>query len=124
MSTVTSVINDPATSSSLDPYRQLSFPILLPSADAIGIYNLLYRQLFDRHRDLRLPVSFLAYHLAAAFDIAGRPRDGGVQPNCRMTAMSGDRARSMWEKPMNASLVLAALTLSAGAPFRVPSERQ
>ena len=39
--------------------RGLSFPILCGSDDVAGIYNLLYRYLFDRHRDLRLPTSFL-----------------------------------------------------------------
>jgi tetratricopeptide (TPR) repeat protein len=37
----------------------LSFPILLGSDDMAGIYNVLYRYLFDRHRDLNLPTSFL-----------------------------------------------------------------
>jgi tetratricopeptide (TPR) repeat protein len=41
------------------PDRQYSFPILLGSDEVAGIYNLLYRQLFDRHRDLSLPTSFL-----------------------------------------------------------------
>ena len=40
-------------------YRHLSFPILRASADTIAVYNLLYRYLFDRHRDLNLPISFL-----------------------------------------------------------------
>lgn len=35
------------------------FPILLASDDVSGIYNILYRYLFDRHRDLGLPTSFL-----------------------------------------------------------------
>jgi len=39
--------------------RSLSFPILRGSDDLAGIYNLLYRYLFDRHRDLGLPTSFL-----------------------------------------------------------------
>ncbi len=39
--------------------RHLSFPILRASEDFAGIYNILYRQLFDRHRDLTLPTSFL-----------------------------------------------------------------
>jgi tetratricopeptide (TPR) repeat protein/thiol-disulfide isomerase/thioredoxin len=39
--------------------RGLSFPILCGSDDVAGIYNLLYRYLFDRHRDLGLPTSFL-----------------------------------------------------------------
>ena len=37
----------------------LSFPILRGSDDVAAIYNILYRQLFDRHRDLSLPMSFL-----------------------------------------------------------------
>jgi tetratricopeptide (TPR) repeat protein len=36
-----------------------SFPILRGSDDVAGIYNILYRYLFDRHRDLGLPTSFL-----------------------------------------------------------------
>ena len=36
-----------------------SFPILIATPDTIAVYNLLYRQLFDRHRDLSLPTSFL-----------------------------------------------------------------
>ncbi len=39
--------------------RQFSFPVLLGSDDVAAIYNLLYRYLFDRHRDLGLPTSFL-----------------------------------------------------------------
>jgi tetratricopeptide (TPR) repeat protein/peroxiredoxin len=37
----------------------LSFPILHGSDDVAGIYNILYRYLYDRHRDLSLPTSFL-----------------------------------------------------------------
>ena len=37
----------------------LSFPIVHGSDDVAGIYNILYRYLFDRHRDLGLPTSFL-----------------------------------------------------------------
>jgi tetratricopeptide (TPR) repeat protein len=36
-----------------------TFPILLGSDDVAGVYNILHRQLFDRHRDLSLPTSFL-----------------------------------------------------------------
>jgi tetratricopeptide (TPR) repeat protein len=38
---------------------RFSFPVLRASEDVAAIYNILYRQLFDRHRDLRLPTSFL-----------------------------------------------------------------
>jgi tetratricopeptide (TPR) repeat protein/peroxiredoxin len=37
----------------------LSFKILQGSNDVAGIYNILYRYMFDRHRDLGLPTSFL-----------------------------------------------------------------
>jgi tetratricopeptide (TPR) repeat protein len=39
--------------------RRLSFPILLGSDDVLAIYNIFYRYLFDRHRELGLPTSFL-----------------------------------------------------------------
>ena len=38
---------------------QFSFRILRGSGDVAAIYNILYRQMFDRHRDLSLPTSFL-----------------------------------------------------------------
>jgi tetratricopeptide (TPR) repeat protein/peroxiredoxin len=39
--------------------RRLAFPILRGSEDVAAIYNILYSYLFDRHRDLALPTSFL-----------------------------------------------------------------
>jgi tetratricopeptide (TPR) repeat protein len=39
--------------------QHLSFPTLRGSEDVAAIYNILYRYLFDRHRDLELPTSFL-----------------------------------------------------------------
>jgi tetratricopeptide (TPR) repeat protein/peroxiredoxin len=39
--------------------RRLSFPSLRGSNDTTAIYNLLYRYMFDRHRDMPLPTSFL-----------------------------------------------------------------
>ena len=47
---------------SLDAFLQrhrFSVPILRGSDDVAAVYNILYRQLFDRHRDLTLPTSFL-----------------------------------------------------------------
>jgi len=38
---------------------KFSFPILHGSEDTAAVYNILYRQMFDRHRDLSLPTSFL-----------------------------------------------------------------
>lgn len=39
--------------------RHFSFPIVCGSDNVAGVYNLLYRHLFDRRRDLTLPTSFL-----------------------------------------------------------------
>src|SRR5205807_8454713 len=39
--------------------QRLSFPVLLGSDDVAGVYNIVYRYLFDRHRDLSLPTSLL-----------------------------------------------------------------
>jgi tetratricopeptide (TPR) repeat protein len=40
-------------------HHSFSFPMLRASEDVASIYNILYRYLFDRHRDLTLPTSFL-----------------------------------------------------------------
>ena len=37
----------------------VTLPVLLASQEVAGIYNIVYRYLFDRHRDLSLPTSFL-----------------------------------------------------------------
>ena len=39
--------------------HRLSFPILRGSEDVVAIYNIFFGYLFDRHRDLALPASFL-----------------------------------------------------------------
>ena len=39
--------------------RALAFPQIFATDEVAGIYNLVYRHLFDRHRDLPLPTSFL-----------------------------------------------------------------
>jgi tetratricopeptide (TPR) repeat protein len=51
--------NDLAAARSLIEKERISFPVLFASPEAAGIYNLIYRHLFDRRRDLALPVSFL-----------------------------------------------------------------
>ena len=48
--------------SSLDAFareRRFSFPVIPASEDTAAVYNIVYRQLFDRHRDLALPTAFL-----------------------------------------------------------------
>lgn len=39
--------------------RGLTFPVVYVDRDTAGVYNIIYRYLHDRHRDLGLPTSFL-----------------------------------------------------------------
>ena len=52
-------VDDPADDTLRNLPKQFTFPVLRGSEDVAAIYNILYRQLFDRHRDLSLPTSFL-----------------------------------------------------------------
>jgi Flp pilus assembly protein TadD/peroxiredoxin len=44
---------------SLAANNHLSLPILLAAPEVAGVYNIIYRYLFDRRRDLPIPTSFL-----------------------------------------------------------------
>jgi Flp pilus assembly protein TadD/peroxiredoxin len=44
---------------SLAAKENLSFPTLLAKQEIVGVYDILYRYLFDRRRDLPVPTSFL-----------------------------------------------------------------
>lgn len=47
-------------SSALPPsYGHYSFSVAQGSQDIVAVYNILYRRLFDRHRDMSVPISFL-----------------------------------------------------------------
>src|SRR5882762_3896139 len=50
---------DPRRVQSFVDKKQIRFPILLATQEAVGIYNIIYRYLFDRRRDLAIPASFL-----------------------------------------------------------------
>jgi tetratricopeptide (TPR) repeat protein/peroxiredoxin len=55
-------VNDPESGDEIKRLARelhLSFPILIGSDDVASVYNILYRYLFDRHRDLTLPTSLL-----------------------------------------------------------------
>ncbi len=59
---VTVNVNEPTQGGQVRAFavdKRLSLLILLASEDMAGIYNVLYRYLFDRRRDLGLPISFL-----------------------------------------------------------------
>ena len=54
--------DDPANEAVLRSFasdERFSFPLLFSTREVIGIYNIVYRYLFDRHRDMHLPTSFL-----------------------------------------------------------------
>jgi tetratricopeptide (TPR) repeat protein/thiol-disulfide isomerase/thioredoxin len=53
------VNTDQVAGADLALYGGLSFPVLRASPDFVAIYNILYRYIFDRHRDISLPTSFL-----------------------------------------------------------------
>lgn len=55
-------VNLPGNAAEVEAYarsHKLSFNILVASQDAAAIYNLLFRYLYDRHRNLPIPTSFL-----------------------------------------------------------------
>ncbi|HEY3974421.1 MAG TPA: FG-GAP-like repeat-containing protein [Candidatus Sulfotelmatobacter sp.] len=58
-------------------FQSLTFPFLRASDDVAAIYNILYRQLFDRHRDLSLPTSFLIDREGDIVKVYQGPVDSG-----------------------------------------------
>ena len=55
-------IDDPSNSEALRTFVSkdgIKFPILLGTQAIAGIYNIMYRYMLDRHKDLPLPTSFL-----------------------------------------------------------------
>lgn len=55
---VDEAVNIPAARS-MATAESLSFPVLFATEEVAGIYNIIYRYLFDRRRDLAIPTSFL-----------------------------------------------------------------
>jgi Tfp pilus assembly protein PilF/peroxiredoxin len=57
--------------------RKISFPVLAASQDVAAIYNLLFRYLYDRHRDLPIPASFLLDAQGMVVKVYQGPADPG-----------------------------------------------
>jgi len=75
---------DSAGGVALSTYSHLSVPILRSSPDVVATYNTLYRCLFDRHRDLTLPTSFLIDEAGAIVKIyQGAMRTEQLEPDLR-----------------------------------------
>jgi tetratricopeptide (TPR) repeat protein len=51
--------NESAAAKSFASQQHLPFPVLFATEEVAGVYNILYRYLFDRRRDLPIPISFL-----------------------------------------------------------------
>lgn len=51
--------NDVAAARSFSSQEKFTFPVVLANEETTGIYNIIYRYLFDRRRDLPLPATFL-----------------------------------------------------------------
>jgi tetratricopeptide (TPR) repeat protein/peroxiredoxin len=55
-------VDDPSQADQVRAYvgeHRISFPVLLASEETVAVYNIIYRYLFDRRRDLGIPTSFL-----------------------------------------------------------------
>jgi FimV-like protein len=46
-------------SAALRNQKHLSFPVLHGSNHVVGVYNILFRHIYDRHRDMPIPTTFL-----------------------------------------------------------------
>jgi Tfp pilus assembly protein PilF/peroxiredoxin len=68
-------VDDPADESVRALTKSFTFSILRGSEDVAAIYNILYRQLFDRHRDMSLPTSFLIDDTGAIVKVYQGPID-------------------------------------------------
>ena len=58
--------------------EKFSFPVLFATDEVAGIYNLIYRHLFDRRRDLAIPTSFLIDHEGMIVKVYQGSVDPGV----------------------------------------------
>ena len=62
LTVVTVNVDDPVDSGALKAFvakERITFPVLVATRDVAGVYNIIYRYLFDRRRDLGVPTSFL-----------------------------------------------------------------
>jgi len=97
-----------------------AFPVVNASADLIGVYNLLYGRLFDRHRDMGLPTAFL---IDAQGDIAkiyqgALPADRVAEDFRRMPKTAAERmARGLPFAGVSGTYEVGRNYLSFGAVF-------
>ena len=75
--------------------RAFPFPVLRASDDTAAIYNILFRQLFDRHRDMPLPTSFLIDEQGEIVKVYQGPIDGErvAEDEARIPQTSAERIK-------------------------------
>lgn len=98
----------------------LTFPNLLATAEVAGVYNIVYRYLFDRRRDLPLPASFLLNQAGMIVKVYQGPVDPKrlIEDVKSMPSTSEDRIRKAL--PLGGTLYLDAFQRNAftyGAAF-------
>jgi tetratricopeptide (TPR) repeat protein/peroxiredoxin len=101
-------------------YRHFSFPILVDVPDVVAVYNILYRSLFDRRRDLSLPTSFLLDETGAIVRIyVGAVRPDQIEEDRReMPRNAADRmAKALPFPGVSASTDFGRNYLSYGSVF-------
>ena len=119
------IVKDPAAQSSADEsllaqFHNVTYPVLRGSDDFAAIYNILYRQLFDRHRDLVLPVSFLIDAQGNIVKVYQGPinADGVAQDSQQIPQTDAERlARALPFPSARYSLEFGRNYLSLGALF-------
>lgn len=99
--------------------NRFAIPILQSSEDVAGVYNLLYRYLFDRHRDLSFPTSFL---IDAEGEIVkvyqGSATVDHIENDCqRIPQNNAERLGKGLPFPGNASFEFGRNYLSYGSAF-------
>ncbi len=75
---VTINVNDPGDRTTVQKFtreKNYSFLILLANEDVLGVYNIVYRYLFDRRRDLGIPTSLLLDHEGSIVKVYQGPLD-------------------------------------------------
>ena len=114
---------EPSPAERLDAFlqrRRFSFPVIRGSADVAAVYNILYRQLFDLHRDLGLPTSFLINHEGYIVKVyQGTIKPAHVEQDFRQIPNSdADRlARGLPFPSRTYTLAVGRNHLSSGALF-------
>ena len=98
----------------------LRFPILRGSEEVSAVYNILYRHLFDWHRDLSLPTSFLINPRGEIVKIyQGTVSPEQVEQDCRRipTTDSGRLARALPFPGVSETFEFGRNDLSLGSIF-------